>query len=158
MQKLASEVIGDCSVLVCDCPEGFPCHGEVLAAFISRCRVAAAALAVSVPARQPRHFSVTSTLEFNLDLAWSQAVVDRTLRKFFPDEWLRHVKMPNVEDLVNRSELRAWRDWSAKHQVQADQNFPSWNRSGWFAIAAGTQRGAMHSKHQVQPLDAEPSP
>ena len=96
--------------------------------------------------------SITATLEFNISLTWSQGTLDRTFRKFFPREWLTNIKVPNMEDLINREELCAWRNWSTQHQVEADQSLLSWHRSGWIAIAAGCQRGAIHSKHQVQPL------
>ena len=94
----------------------------------------------------------SASLEAHITLPWSQCAVDRAFRKFFPPEWLEGIAFPCLEDLINRQELCAWRDWSANNQCDDSQSYPDVYRTGWAAAAVGAQRGALHSKHQVQPL------
>lgn len=96
--------------------------------------------------------AVSSAMEANSSLGWSQVATDRTARNFFPSEWLSGFKMPCCEDIINTPALSAWRSRAAENNVDAHQNLPDIHRTGWMSVALGAQRGGLHSKHQVEPL------
>ena len=102
--------------LVCDCPLGYPCHGEAIAMSVLAHRrgtpSSGSAKALEItrqpPRKRPRperpHLkpagrplraavlagaaSHSAALEAHLSVPWSQVSVDRTFRKFFPADWL----------------------------------------------------------------------
>ena len=81
------------------------------------------ALAAAVPAVTAHH--------------WTDGEIHTAIRKMFPNEWLRGVKLPVLEDLVNKDELVAWRVYAADHGHHKAETAPYLKRGGVAIVSHG---------------------
>ena len=89
-----------------------------------------------------------------MQLRWSQASLDVTLRGLFPQAWTANFQMPNLEDLLNASPFHDFHLWLETHNIDSEDS-GAWaqaTKPGWRAAALGQQRGAIHSAGQVEAL------
>ncbi len=98
--------------------------------------------------------TVSGALESHVFTAWrwSDTEVHRSLRKMFPEPLLAGVALPPLEDLVNDPRLAAWRIYAQEHGIQNAPIHVQMSASGWRSLAVGEQRGAVGSKHAIQPV------
>ena len=74
--------------------------------------------------------------------AWSDAEIHGWMRKLYPQEWLRGVSLPPLEDICNTPEFSSWRlhvqENDMEHRCLDNYNAAT----GWLSLALRRQRGA----------------
>eukprot|EP00971_Amphidinium_carterae_P090101 1783816-Amphidinium_carterae.1 len=105
---------------MCDCAPGQPCHGEVLVQMLAAASMPPPPVCAEAPRphqrRAKQHRSAISQLSGAaailasaasvtparaVPVRWTQTALHRGFAKLFPDDWLRNVPFPQLEDLVN---------------------------------------------------------
>ena len=95
--------------------------------------------------------SVSGALEAHVgtEWRWTDVVVHRALRKFFPEAILKDFPLPPLEDLVNDERLAAWRIWAEQEGVAQAPIQSQARTTGWECLAVGKQRAATGGKHAI---------
>ncbi len=142
------------TALVCECPVGLQCHGDVLAV--------AAFGAASGGAEKARRLLVTLGSEANRSyipprpsLRWPQEGIQHAIRRILPLQ-ASDAKLPFIEDLVNASPFSDYAEWlEERGEATWTTQEPSWNfirKPAWQRVLEGRQDGSFSSNKAAPPL------